>query len=169
MDKKKIIIISDSSPLISLAIINKLYILEKLFTKIYVSFAVYDEVTKSNKPFSDGLKTFLSGKTQSVRNRMAVEMLLSDIGAGEAETIVLALEQRPDIVLIDDLKARKFAKMKGLKIIGTMGLLLKAKQEGLIKEVKPLISEMIFNNIRINKSIIDITLQAAQEIYESKT
>ncbi len=96
-------------------------------------------------------------------------MLLSDIGAGEAETIVLALEQRPDIVLIDDLKARKFAKIKGLKIIGTLGLLLMAKQEGMIKEIKPLISELVLNNIRINKSIIDITLHAAQEICESKT
>jgi predicted nucleic acid-binding protein len=61
------------------------------------------------------LKLFLNGRTKSVKNKMAVEMLSGDIGAGESEAIVLALEQQPCIVLIDDLKARRFAKMGSAK------------------------------------------------------
>ena len=158
------IIISDSSPLISLAVIGKVNILDNLYKEIYVPTAVHNEVVKADKPFARELKLFLNGRTKSVKNRMAVEMLSGDIGAGEAEAIVLALEQQPCIALIDDLKARRFAKMKGLKIIGTMGILLKAKKEGFIKEIKPLISELLLSGIRISTKIIEITLQAAREI-----
>ena len=164
MDNEKIIIISDSSPLISLAVVKKLDTLGKLYDEVFVPDAVFDEVIRADKPFSKELELFLNGKTKSVKNKMAVEMLSGDIGAGEAEAIVLALEQQPAIVLIDDLKARRFAKMNRLTIIGTLGILLKAKKEGLIKEIKPLISELLLNDIRIGAKIIEITLQAAREI-----
>mgnify|MGYP000143260070 CR=1 FL=1 len=91
-------------------------------------------------------------------------MLSENIGAGEAEAIVFALEQQSAIILIDDLKARKFAKLKGLNIIGTMGILLKAKHDGLIKEIKPFVAELLMNDIRISRKIVDITLQAASEV-----
>ncbi len=157
------IIISDSSPLISLAIIGKLDVLTFLYEEIYVPTAVYKEVIRSGKPFAKELKAFLYDKTKSVENKMAVDILLSDIGAGEAEAIILALEQHPDVILIDDLKARRFAKIKGLTVIGTMGLLLMAKKEGLITELKPLLSDLLSHNIRISAKIIDITLHAAGE------
>ncbi len=163
MDNEKMIVISDSSPLISLAVIGKLDILGDLYKETYVPTAVFEEVVRADKPFARELKLFLNGRTKSVKNKMAVEMLSGDIGAGEAEAIVLALEQQPAVVLIDDLKARRFAKMNGLNLIGTMGILLKAKKDGLIKEIKPLISELLLSDIRISTKIIEITLQAARE------
>ena len=164
MGNEQMIIISDSSPLISLAIIGKLDILTHLYDEIYVRTAVYKEVVKSNKSFAKELKSFLQGKIKNVKNKMAVDILLSDIGAGEAEAIILALEQHPDVVLIDDLKARRFARIKGLNVMGTMGLLLMAKKAGLIEEIKPLLSNLLSNNIRISPKIIDITLHAADEM-----
>ncbi|MDU9050562.1 MAG: DUF3368 domain-containing protein [Candidatus Electrothrix sp. Rat3] len=158
------IIISDSSPLISLAIIGQLELPEKLFDQLFVPSAVFEEVTRADKPFAKDLEVFLNGRIKHVKNKMAVEMLSENIGAGEAEAIVFALEQQPAIILIDDLKARKFAKLKGLNIIGTMGILLKAKHEGLIKEIKPFIAELLMNDIRISRRIVDITLQAASEV-----
>jgi len=159
-----LIIVSDSSPLIALAIIGKLNLLEKLYEEIVVPFAVYKEVTEKEKPFSKELRLFLSNRTKQIANRLAVEVLISDIGIGESESIVLALEEKPDLVLIDDLKARKFAKMYGLEIIGTMGILLKAKKKGLITEIKPLITELLSNGIRIGNRIIEMTLEAGQEL-----
>lgn len=153
------IIVADSLPLIDLALIDKLELLEKIYQELYVPAAVFDEVAQTEKPFAKELKLFLSGKIKNVENRLAVEMLSSDIGAGEAEAIVLALEQHPSVVLIDDLKARRFAKMNNLSVIGTMGILLKAKKDGLIQEVKPL----LLKEIRISTKIIDMTLQAAGE------
>lgn len=157
-------IVSDSSPLIALAIIGKLDLLEKLYEEIIVPFAVYKEVTEKEKPFSKELRLFLTNRTRQIANRLAVDVLISDIGIGESESIVLALEEKPDLVLIDDLKARKFAKMYGLKIIGTMGILLKAKKNGLITEIKPLITELLSNGIRVGNRIIEMTLEASHEL-----
>lgn len=156
-------IVSDSSPLISLAIIGKLDLLEKLYKEIVVPSAVYQEVTEKEKPFSKELRRFLSNRSKQIVNRLAVEVLISDIGIGESETIILALEEKLDLVLIDDLKARKFAKMYGLEIIGTMGILLEAKKNGLVTEIRPLISELLINGIRISNKIIEMSLEAAQE------
>jgi predicted nucleic acid-binding protein len=158
------IIIADSSPLIALAVIAKLDLLDKLYEEIYVPNAVFQELANNDKAFANELRTFLTGKIKEVENKLAVDVLLSDIGAGEAEAIVLALEQRPDAVLIDDLKARKFAKIRGLNIIGTLGILLKAKKAGLLREIRPLLDDLLVANIRISEKIREIALQAAQEI-----
>ncbi|SLM30700.1 Nucleic acid binding protein [Desulfamplus magnetovallimortis] len=158
------IVIADSSPLIALAIIEKLAILEKMYKKVYAPTAVFQEVVRTDKPFANELELFLHVRTKNVKNKMAVRILSSDIGAGEAETIVLALENLPAVALIDDLKARRFAKMNEIEVIGTMGILLKGKKEGLIKEVKPLIAKLLQHDIRISTRIIEITLQAAQEL-----
>lgn len=157
------IVIADSSPLIALAVIDKLDMLEKLYQEFYVPAAVFEEVAQAEKPFAKELKLFLHGKIKNVENKLAVAMLSNDIGAGEAEAIVLALEQRPSVVLIDDLKARRFAKMNNLDVIGTMGILLKAKKDGLVSEIKPLIATLLLNEIRISAKIIEMTLQAAGE------
>lgn len=158
------IIIADSSPLIALAVISKLELLDKLYEEIYVPNAVFQELADNDKAFANELRRFLTGRIKEVKNRLAVDVLLSDIGAGEAEAIILALEQHPDVVLIDDLKARKFAKLRGLNIIGTLGILLKAKKEGLVQEIKPLLDDMLDANIRISEKIRELALQAAQEI-----
>ena len=157
------IVISDSSPLISLSTIERMDLLEKLFKEIFVPKSVFEEVTKENKPYSNELKIFLINRVKHVKNKVAVKILLSDIGKGESEAIILAIEEKSDYLLIDDLKARKIAKMNGLEIIGTMGILLKGKKEGLIKEIKPLIGILLKNNIRIGDKIIEMTLNAAQE------
>jgi len=81
-------IVSDSSPLISLAIIGKLDLLEKLYKEIVVPSAVYQEVTEKEKPFSKVLRRFLSNRSKQIVNRLAVEVLISDIGIGESETII---------------------------------------------------------------------------------
>jgi predicted nucleic acid-binding protein len=158
------IIIADSSPLIALAVISKLELLDKLYEKVYVPNAVFQELADNDRAFANELRRFLTGRIKEVKNRLAVDVLLSDIGAGEAEAIILALEQHPDAVLIDDLKARKFAKLRGLNIIGTLGILLKAKKEGLVQEIKPLLDDMLAANIRISEKIRELALQAAQEI-----
>ena len=62
---------------------------------------------------------------------------------GEAESIILAKEIKADILIIDDNIAYKIAANSGLNVIRTLSILLKAKEKGVIKEVKPLLDEMI--------------------------
>lgn len=66
-------------------------------------------------------------------------------------------------MLIDDLKARKIARLRGLKVIGTIGVLLDAKARGHVHEVKPLLEELMKNKIRISEELHDHALELANE------
>ena len=66
-------------------------------------------------------------------------------------------------MLIDDLKARKIASLRGLKVIGTIGVLLDAKRKGLISEIKPLLEELMAEKIRISKELYNHALTLATE------
>ena len=85
------------------------------------------------------------------------------IDRGEAETVVLAEELNVDAVLIDDLKARKIAKLRGLNVIGTVGVLLNAKAKGFISDIKPLLDKMIKKKIRISEELYGHALELANE------
>ena len=98
-----------------------------------------------------------------VNNRQAVEYLELVLDRGEAEVIVLAEELRADAVLIDDLKARKTAVLRGLAVVGTIGVLLDAKERGLVDEVKPLLDLLIRKKIRISRELHNYALELAHE------
>jgi predicted nucleic acid-binding protein len=135
-------VVSDSSPLIALA---KIGMLDIMRNDIVIPKAVFDEITKPKKEYAKELHEWGKDKVIEVKNRKAVEYLEMIIDRGEAETVVLAEELNVDAVLIDDLKARKIAKFRGLNIIGTVGVLLNAKDKGLISDIKPLLDELIKN------------------------
>jgi len=98
-----------------------------------------------------------------VKNRKAVEYLELIIDRGEAETIALAEEIKADVVLIDDLKAREIAKLRRLNVIGTIGVLLDAKEQGMIHELKPLLDKLMKKRIRINRELYEHVLELANE------
>ncbi len=153
-------IVSNSSPLIALAKIRMLDVL----SGVVIPKAVFDEITKPEKEYVKELYEWGKDKIIEVKNRKAVEYLELMIDGGEAETIVLAEELNADAVLIDDLKARKIATLRGLNILGTIGVLLNAKERGFINEVKPLLEELMKRKIRISKELYDHALELAHEV-----
>jgi predicted nucleic acid-binding protein len=159
-----LIIIADSSPLISLAIIDMLELLEYYFDEVYVPYAVYKEVSVYDKPFSEKLKQYLKNKVSTVENINMVSVLNERIDLGEAEAITLAFEKKADFIILDDLKARKTAKRNGLNVIGTLGLLLEAKKEGKIEKLKECIQIFSDNDIRLSEKLIKDILIEAEEI-----
>jgi len=90
-----------------------------------------------------------------------VQLLINDIHLGEAEAIVLAFEKGISNILID---GRRFVKLNGLYPIGTIGVLLQAKQKGFVSEVKPLLDKLIENQIRISERLY---IQALQIVHEA--
>lgn len=121
-------IIADSSPIISLAIVDKIDLIEKIFVEVLIPQEVYDEITFLEKPYSEKLRDYFKNKIIKVKNLTALEILKDEIDAGEAEAIILAIELGVKEILIDDFKGRKRAELKGLNVYGTFGLLIEAKK-----------------------------------------
>ena len=82
---------------------------------------------------------------------------------GEVEVMILAQEKKADLILLDDSAAKKTAKYLGLTVTGTLGVLIKAKQQGIIQEIRPLLSEMRLNGFYINSVVERMVLDLAEE------
>ena len=139
------IVISDTSCLIILHKIGELDILRK----VYESVTTTPEVAVE---FGYELPDWI--RIEDVKDKKYQEFLETQIDWGEASAIALAKEMEAPVLLLDDLKARKLALKLNLKITGTLGVITKAKQIGVLKNVKPLIEKLQATNFRISENII---------------
>lgn len=124
------IAVSNSTPLIALSKINRLNLLKEYFHDVYIPEEVYDEVVRRGGELAGASEVASCNwiKVQQVKNRMAVETLSLTLDMGEAEAIVLSKEMDA-LLIIDDGDGRRTAELLGLKITGTVGILLLASQE----------------------------------------
>jgi len=159
------IVISDSTVFIGLAKIEKLSLLRKIFQKVYVPEAVYNEVVEKGgkKPGAKEVRESLWIIKKKVYDDIQVNLLMVSLEKGEAETLVLAKEMEADIILLDEEKARKSAVLAGFKVIGLIGILIIAKQMGLIINIKPYIETLREKNFRISNKIVNKALKQAGE------
>lgn len=149
----------NSTPIISLHAINKLDILCDMYHKIYIPKAVFDEVC------IDGNITICKEKLlllpclsiEEIKNEVAKKYFKTSLHKGEVETMILADELKANLCILDDRVARNYAKALGLRVTGTLGILLKAKEKKLIDKVTPymdmLISQEIYISTELYKSI----------------
>jgi predicted nucleic acid-binding protein len=79
----------------------------------------------------------------TVVDQNRVQELRQELDAGEAEAIVLAIERRADLVLVDERRGRKTANGAGLTVTGLLGVVARAKQAGLIQLARPVLDELI--------------------------
>jgi uncharacterized protein len=160
------IIISNTTPLIGLTSIRRFNLLQQLFGKLYIAQAVYNEAVATGHE-ADGTKNEVTRatwiETVSVKDRLAVEVLLDELDLGEAETIVLAREIGADWVLMDEKKGRRKLTQLGLKKIGTVGILLKAKQVGLLPVIRPDLERLRQQGFSLSQIVIDAALREANE------
>jgi len=99
--------------------------------------AVWREVVEEGKGQPGAQEVANAGwiEVAEVKNRAVGEVLLAHLDRGEAEVIALAQERQADLVLLDEKEAREFAERLGLRVLGTLGLLVWAKREGLVAVV----------------------------------
>ena len=90
-------------------------------------------------------------------------MLLTDLDLGEAEVIALAQEQDADLVIMDERFARRHARRLGLRLTGTLGVLLRAKERGFVSKIEPLIAELQHGGIRLSDAVVEEVLRLAGE------
>jgi len=154
------ILIADSSALVALSIIDKLELLEILFGSVYIPTAVFNEISKKDKPESKRLTEYGMGRVIDVTEQVNFNISL---GLGESEAIILYKEKNADFLLCDDKKAKKFAQTFGINTIGSLGILLKAKEKKLIDTISPLLSLLKESNIFIDDKTFALVLKMAGE------
>lgn len=160
------IIVSDTTPLIGLSAIGRLDILREIFGDVYIPRAVFDETVTFGREEGKAKHEVASANwihIVEVKNRFAVEILLDEMDAGEVETIVLAGELNADWVLMDEKKGRRKLAQLNIPKIGTLGILLKARQIDLIPALKPEIEELQKFGFSISPLLVKEMLAAAGE------
>lgn len=160
------IIVSNTTPLIGLASIQRFELLQQLFGQIQIAQAVYNEVVVAGREIGGAKREVSSAswiEIVTVKDRLAVNLLLDELDLGEAETIVLAHEIGADWVLMDEKKGRRKLTQLGLAKIGTVGILLKAKQAGLLPIIRPDLERLHRQGFRISRRVINAVLQQAKE------
>ena len=145
--------VTNSTCLIGLERIGRLDLLPQVFDTVFAPPTVVAEV---RSPL-----TWLT--VQTVENSAFVAALKTQMDEGEAEAIALAVELDNVILILDDKKARRVAQQIGLKVIGTVGMLLRAKNQGVITEIKPLLTELVQVDFRITNAIIQEALRLSGE------
>ena len=156
------IVVSDSSPLIALSSIDRLDLMQLLFDTVVIPVSVRDEVIGTATKIGVELPSFIS--VEPVAADLPVRFLKLNLHAGESEAIALALERGVQGIILDDKQAREIADELGLKVIGTLGLLILAKRKGLLSEVRPVMAQIIERvNFRITPSVLNRALSLIDE------
>ena len=158
-------VIVNSTPLIILSNINQLNLLKDLYSEIYIPEAVFKEVTEKADSACQQIKDNTDWiHVCKITDESQKRMYQAKLHAGEVEVMILAQEKPvSDLVILDDNAAKKTAKFLGLKVTGSLGVILKAKKTGLIKEVAPLMNQLISNGFYITKEIYDLVKSEAGE------
>jgi predicted nucleic acid-binding protein len=161
-----VIVISDASPLIALAAIQKLDLLRALYFELVVPTAVYDEITaaRPTAPGSNDVRETKWIQVRSVKNRALVEALTLELDAGEAEAITLAVELDADLLLMDERRGRIAASRLGRRVVGVLGLVIEAKAAGILPAVRPVVDALTIEaGFRISQALLAKVLASAGE------
>lgn len=161
------IVVANTTPLIGLSILDNLILLKTLFGKVQIPSAVYQEVVVNGSGLigaaevSQGINNgWISIKELPPSNTLTT--LKIDLDDGEAEAIARALNDKADLLLLDERKARTKAKALKLNVIGTIGILLLAKKRGKEVDLKSSLDTLRSHGFRIGDTLY-------HQILEKKT
>lgn len=158
---KKGIAIADAGPIFSLAIIDKLEILNSIFKEIRIPKAVWDEVTlDKTTTFYYKIENYFKSKITKIKSFNELSFTMD---YGESESIILVKELSADFLLIDDKKARGIAENFNITCIGTLGVLSVAKTKGFIKELRPLFELFLKNDRYYSIKLLNAILEKHSE------
>lgn len=160
------VVIADASPLIAFGSIDRLSILFKLFKKVIIPKTVADEcLFEKTRPGAVAIARAIEADKIQVydsiefEDRETLQVILDE---GEADAIALARSLHLPLI-IDEKLGRNIAREMGIKIIGTVGILLLAKQKSLVKEIKPILLQLKNGHYFLSDALIKDVLKKAKE------
>lgn len=140
------LVVSNTSPIMNLAIVGELGLLRQQFGEVIVPPAVIDELRlDSDFPGVENIREAISEgwlRREEVANQQVILALRRELDNGEAEAIALAFQLKAELILMDERDGRSVAKSMGLNPIGVLGVLIRAKQNGTIPSVKKILVKL---------------------------
>ncbi|MEH1766240.1 DUF3368 domain-containing protein [Nostoc sp.] len=161
-------VVCNATPLINFAAINRLDILKATFGQIVIPQAVCDETTVKGFPASEFVLQAIAANWLQVRQVSTITSNIPpELDDGEREAIALALETGELQILLDEREARQVAQSLGLQVIGTLSILLLAKNRGIITQVKPVLDAMInYAQYWGSRPLYEQVLRQTRELFE---
>ncbi|HEX6900305.1 MAG TPA: DUF3368 domain-containing protein [Thermoanaerobaculia bacterium] len=158
------LVICNTSPLLYLYQVGQLDLLQKLYGRVQIPVAVQEELRTGAEqgiavPELDALDWL------EIRPLRDVSLLpvVMDLGAGEAEAIALAVANPGSLLILDDRLGRRIAHLNKVTYTGTLGVLVRAKQEGLLSRVSPVIADLRRTTMHLTEALIETVLEEAGE------
>lgn len=162
------LVVSDTTPIISLMKDNRLGVLKELFKEIVIPEAVYNELT-SNQRFPDEATLIRECdfiKTVKIEDKKLIDVFqrLSGLDLGESEAIIYSDEHKADLLMMDEAKGRSVAKQMNIRVIGTLGIIKLANEKGLMTadEVRHCIMVLKSNQRHISDELIEMVLNSLE-------
>jgi uncharacterized protein len=156
------LIVADTSALLALAACDRLPLLDHLFQDVRVPPAVLRECTVPGKPAVERLELYLRNRVVEVDLKDFV-IAVAGLGLGELEAMALYRHLRADRLLVDDYRARRVASLNGIQVVGSLGVLLRAKELNLVSELRPLVATIRASGVRYGERLVAEALRLAGE------
>lgn len=156
-------VVSDSSPLITLTRIGQIDLLPALHRTITISTQVYDEIVVAGAGLA-GSSEIAAAKWIEVRpldesSGLSTAARLG-IGVGELSTIILGRELKADLILMDDMRARRAARQEGLCVLGCVGILQDAFNRKLLPDLRNVYRRLLASGAYVDRKILEASLKA---------
>jgi len=156
--------VADTSPLILLAKVNRLTLLQDLYGDVLIPPLVAMEVRAKPDSTPPELDQFIgSGRIRVPQNRAQVQRLSVHLGMGEAEAIALASELPGAVLIMDDAEGRRAAQRLGVRVTGVLGVLIKAKVRGIIPAIAPILDQLVAEGFWLSEAMRRSVLDAVGE------
>lgn len=156
-------LVVNASPIISLAKIGHADLLLELSSDLIIPEGVYQEIV--NHKNNDSAVDWIKNQDASLIRTVGVPLIISEwnLGKGESQVISFACQNMQFAAVLDDRAARKCSELFNIKIFGTVSIIIKAKLNGIIPEIKPLFLKLQSNGFRISEDIILTALKITGE------
>lgn len=157
-------VVCNTSPIQYLYQVSFLHVLQELYGQVVIPEGVFTELDAgrmSGIALPD-VKSLSWLSVRYVRERTLLQMV-SGLGTGEKQVLALALEKPGSLAILDDLMARRYASFLGIRFTGTLGILLKAKEKGLLQAVAPVLDQLEALQFRLDPKTREAVLKLAKE------
>ena len=161
------IVVSDTSPLLSLALIGQLDLLRQLYGSIVIPSAVHDEIVVGGAVYAGGGDVARQEwiHIDHAMNAIIIALLMRELDQGEAEAIALAIELKADLLLVDEHRARRMADYLSLPHTGLIDILGEAKRRHYLTAIKPALDDLIARaNFHVGRKLYQRTLESTGEL-----